>query len=230
MAKKKPRTPARPVQAPKRRDTRARKPPDRRLLAVAGAGALVVIAAIVLWAAFSGSGGSATNPPPQIAWASLPGLQTGPPPWGANVLQLAGRLQPLGLNQLSTEGTVEHIHQHVDLWVNGTKVALAPNTGINDNSFITELHVHAGEPNVIHVESPKKANFYLGQFFGVWGVRLTQQCVGSFCGTLHWWVNGRPQSGNPADLKLADHQVIAIALGKPPAQVPASYDFARFGL
>ena len=230
MAKKKPLTPTppRPAQAPKRRDTRAAKPLDRRLLAVIGA-ALVVGAAVVLWAAFAGGGGSPTNPPPQFAWAGLPGLQTGPPPWGPNVDQLAGRLPPLGLNQLSAEGTVLHIHQHVDLWVNGTKVPLAPNTGIAA-TFITELHVHPGEANIIHVESPKKANFYLGQFFGVWGVRVTQHCVGSFCGTLRWWVNGHAESGNPADLKLADHQEIAIALGKTPARVPASYDFGRFGL
>jgi hypothetical protein len=217
------------VQAPKRRGAQARKPLDRRLLAVGG-GVIVVIAAVAVWAALEGGGSSANNSPPQIAWSSLPGLQTGPPPWGPNLALLDARLAPLRLNPLTAEGTVLHIHQHLDVWVNGTKVALAPNTGIDDNTFITELHVHPGEPNIIHVESPKKANFYLGQFFGVWGVRLTAKCVGSYCGRLHWWVNGQVKSGNPADLKLADHQAIVIALGKPPTNVPASFNFARFGL
>jgi hypothetical protein len=114
--------------------------------------------------------------------------------------------------------------------VNGKKVPLAPGTGIYDNTFITEIHVHPGEPNVIHVESPERKNFYLGQFFGVWGVRLTSRCLGSFCGTLHWWLDGKAKTGNSADLKLADHQEIAIALGKPPAHVPTGFDFAQFGL
>jgi hypothetical protein len=216
------------VQAPKGRETPRRKPLDRRILLI-GAAVIVVVAAGALWIAFSG-GSTANNPPPQIAWSTVPGLQTGPPPWGPNVQTLPGRLPLIGLSQLTAEGTALHTHQHLDLWVNGKKVALAPGTGINDNTWITEIHVHPGEPNVIHVESPERTNFYLGQFFGVWGVRLTTRCVGSFCGTLHWWVNGKAETGNPADLRLADHQEIAIALGKPPAEVPASFDFAQFGL
>jgi hypothetical protein len=39
------------------------------------------------------------NAAPEIAWSTLPGLQTGSPPWGPNVQTLAGRLPLIGLNQ-----------------------------------------------------------------------------------------------------------------------------------
>jgi len=37
---------------------------------------------------------------------------------------LTDRLTPLGLSALGAEGTVLHIHQHLDLYVNGNKVTL----------------------------------------------------------------------------------------------------------
>jgi hypothetical protein len=223
---KKPRTPPppRPVQAPQRRGApAARRSLDRRLL-WGGLAVLVAIGVGVGLAVGLSGGGSSTAK--GIDWGSLPGLQTGPPPWGNDVQNLADRLQPLGLSQLSAEGTVLHIHQYLDLWVNGKRVTLPPNVGIDDNTFITELHVHVGEPNIIHVESPVKKTFHLGQLFGEWGVRLTSRCVGRFCGPLNWWVNGAKQTGNPADLALQEHQVIVIALGKRPPTVPKTYNWA----
>jgi hypothetical protein len=222
---KKPSTPPppRPVQAPKRRDDpKTRKPLDKRL--VWGGGAAVVVVAVVVVLAVVLGGGSGSSKPKQIDWAAVPNLQSGPPPWGPQSDQLPDRLAVVGLSQLPQEGTVIHIHQHLDLWVNGTKVTLPANIGIDQaGGFITELHVHQTEENYIHVESPVKKTFYLGQLFGEWGVRLTSRCVGSFCGKLSWWVDGKKQTGDPALLALKEHQEIAIALGKPPANVPSTY-------
>lgn len=222
---KKPSTPPppRPVQAPKRReDRRARQPIDRRILW--GGVATAVVVAVVIGVVIAVSGGSSSKTAKPLDWSKVPNLQSGPPPWGPQSELLPERLQILGLNQLPQEGTVLHIHQHLDLWVNGAKVTLPPNVGIDiPDQFITELHVHETEANFIHVESPVKKTFYLQQLFGEWGVRLTASCVGSFCGKLHWWVNGKPQTGNPGLLALQEHQEIAIALGKPPAHVPSTY-------
>jgi hypothetical protein len=231
---KKARTPAppRPVQVPKRREDPRRRPSvaaiDRSVLLWIAGGAVAVLIVVGLWLGLGRGGGPAAPTP--VEFATLPGLQAGPPPWKDGTATLPDRLAPLGLQQLGQEGTVVHIHQHLDLWVNGKKVNLPANIGIYANTWLTELHVHPGELNVIHVESPTKRNYSLGQFFGVWGVRLTGRCVGSFCGKLQWWVNGTKQTGNPADLVLKEHQEIAIALGKPPAVVPKSYDFAKLGL
>jgi len=59
-------------------------------------------------------------------------------------------------------------------------------------------------------------------------VRLTGSCLGSFkgsCDNLKWWVDGKPQVGNPADLVLKPHQEIAISVGTPPKTIPKSYNF-----
>jgi hypothetical protein len=167
-------------------------------------------------------GGGATSD--AIPWAKLAPLQSGAPPWANDAAQLPPRLSYLGLNQLSAEGTVLHIHQHLDLYVAGKKVTLPAGIGIFGNSFITEVHVH-DTSGVIHVESPKQRDFTLGQLFGEWGVKLTANCVGRYCGHMRWWLDGKPMTGDPARLVLAPHQEIAIAAGPPPLVVPKSYAF-----
>jgi hypothetical protein len=195
---------------------------NRRLLLVGGLVAAVVVA-IVLAVALT-RGGSSSSAPRTIPWSQLGALQTGPPPWNNSVASLTDRLAPIGLSQLGAEGTVLHIHQHLDLYVNGKKVILPALIGIYDNSYLTELHVHDNS-GVIHVESPKQQDFTLGQLFGEWGVKLTANCVGSYCGHVKWWVNGKQLTGDPASLKLRAHQEIVIAAGAPPLVVPKSYKF-----
>ena len=98
--------------------------------------------------------------------------------------------------------------------------------GINlGANYLTELHTHDTR-GVIHVESPKANDqFTLGQFVAEWGVFLDSRCIGAYCNGLKWYVNGKPQTGNPADLVLKSHQEIAIVVGKPPTKIPSSYRF-----
>jgi hypothetical protein len=103
-------------------------------------------------------------------------------------------------------------------------VTLPALVGINDNSYITEVHTH-DRSGVIHVESPNQRTFKLGQLFGEWGVKLTANCVANYCGHLKWWVNGQQITGDPAELNLRAHQEIVIAQGPPPLVVPKSYKF-----
>ena len=83
------------------------------------------------------------------------GLQTGPAPWNAGVDHLPDRLEPAGLNPLGAEGEVVHIHQHMDIYVNGKRVTVPTGIGIYDGQFLTELHTHDAT-GLLHVESPKK--------------------------------------------------------------------------
>ena len=162
---------------------------------------------------------------PRVDFAKLPGLQKGAPPWGNDSQTLGDRLPYLGLHALPQEQVAFHVHQHLDLWVNGRKVAVPSEIGLDRFSFqpfITELHTPDGT-GIVHVESGVRRPYTLGQFFGEWGVRLSARCVGRYCGQLHWWVNGKARSGDPARLVLADHQEIAIALGRRPGRVPKSY-------
>jgi hypothetical protein len=231
---KKARTPAPPrkVQAPQRRvdQRRKRTAEERRTLWTSAAFAVSGVAAIalvgVLFFVLGRDNGSNAAPPP-VDWSKLVGVQTGPAPWNAGVDHLPDRLGPLGLHQLGAEGEVVHIHQHLDIFVNGKREAVPAQIGIYDNQFLTELHTH-DTSGVMHVESPKKRKFSLGEFFGVWGVRLTNTCIGGYCRPKTPWklyINGAPYSGDPSKVILIKHQQFAFVIGKPPKKIPTSYAF-----
>lgn len=184
-----------------------------------GGGAAIVVVVVIL--AIALSGGSAK--PVHVDFAQMSGLQTDPPPWNNGVGELQDRLAAVHLNPLAQEALAFHIHQHLDVYVNGKHVTVPALIGIS-SSFITEMHTHTPD-GVLHVESAQNRPYTLGQFFGEWSVRLNASCLGRYCGNLHWWVNGKPQTGNPADLVVHAHQEIVIAAGKPPAHIPASYRF-----
>jgi hypothetical protein len=229
---KKTRTPAPPrkVQAPQRRTDakRPRTPEDRRFLFMsigfAASGVIAVVVAALFLFVFSGTNEAALEVPTE---GSLAGLQKGPAPWNTGLDTLPDRLAPLGLHALTNEGEVVHIHQHLDIYVNGRKVRVPSQIGIYDGQFLTELHTHDAT-GIMHVESPTKRTFDLAQFFGVWGVRLTPSCVGGYCKELTPWriyVNGKPYTGDPRTLALKPHQEIAVVIGTPPKTIPSKYKF-----
>ena len=178
------------------------------------------------------SGTATTAAPGTTTAASLPGAQNTPPPWNAGTAGLEERLQVLGLPALPAEGTVLHIHQHLDLLVDGRRVTVPAGIGIGQ-TFISELHTHDTR-GVLHVESERPQTFTLGQFFGVWGVPLSRTRIGGLEAgaggkVLRTWVNGRRFAGDPAAIELAAHQELVIAYGTPaqmPKRVPAKFAFA----
>jgi hypothetical protein len=188
------------------------------VVAVAGA----IVAGVLLTR--GGSDSTAANVPNQ---SELAGLQTGPAPWNPGLDTLPDRLDPVGVHALTTEGEVLHIHQHLDIFVNGKHEPVPQGVGIYDGQFLTELHTHDAT-GIMHVESPVAKHFDLGQFFGVWGVRLNGDCVGGYCRQVTPWtvyVNGQAYSGDPAALVLGEHQEIAFVIGTPPRKIPSSYKF-----
>lgn len=200
--------------------------------------ALAVALALAGCGGSDGATSSATSttgggPPLGPAFGSmdtLPGMLKTPPPWTANGSELQLRLRAIGLPALDAEGEVVHIHQHLDLFVDGEKVEVPANIGIGP-AFISPLHTH-DQTGVLHVESPTASSYGLGQFFAVWGVRLDRACVGGICAgagrQLRAWVDGTPLDADPTRIVLAEHQEIALAVGTPaqmPKPVPSSYDF-----
>ena len=201
-----------------------RQPPDRRLW-IGGALLLAAAVAGVAIAATRSGGTKAAKP---VDEAALPALQTGPAPWGTAIATLADRLKVLGLPALSQEGSVLHIHQHLDLFVDGKRTPVPGGIGINDNSFISPIHTHDAS-GVIHVESPSKEQFTLGQFFAIWGVRFTPHALGGYRSRanrpIRFYLDGKRYAADPTRLALASHQEIAVVIGKPPSRIPASYAF-----
>jgi hypothetical protein len=235
--------PPRKVQAPqrrdpKRRDSRGAAPPRTGIpstwVAGGGAVALVAIGLLVFFLVHGnggGGGGTRSAVVPTSAFNSLPGVRKTKAPWAPEYARLADRLQPLGLSQLSQEQLAYHVHQHLDVFVNGKPVAggVPQLIGINDSAYLTELHTHSPD-GIIHVESGKKVDYTLGQFFAEWGVFLSPTCVGAYCNGLAWYVNGERRTGNPQNLVLKDHEEIAIVVGKPPKTIPKTFDWAAHGV
>lgn len=190
---------------------------------------LALVAAVAVGAALyfalrgNGSGGNATTTNAAQSYNSLPGMRKTKPPWPPEYAHLTDNLIPLGLGTLeSHNGLAMHFHDHLSIYVGGKLVTVPALVGINDDAYLTEIHTHTPD-GIVHVESTQNGKtFTLGQFFGEWPVFLNARCIGSEC-PLKWYVNGQRQTGNPADLVLKPHQVIAIVVGKPPKKIPSTY-------
>lgn len=119
----------------------------------------------------------------------------------------------------------------------------APGLAANPRQY-AGLHSHAD--GIIHMEPTSAAdagdNATLGRYFesGGWSVSeagfsflgVTRN-NGDHCdgepGTVRWWVNDVEQSGNPADYKLFDEDVVVVAFlpaGAPAPGVPPSLEKA----
>lgn len=165
---------------------------------------------------------------PEIATTTLATGAT----WPVEIANLAARLAADSMKGNTMEGQVLHIHQHLDLFVHGKPVSVPALIGINQSEkWLSPIHVHDAS-GVIHIESPFKAAFTLGEFFDVWGVRLTSECIGGYCAaganTLHVYVNGELYQGNLRTLSLASHQEITIVFGtktEVPATISTSFAF-----
>lgn len=161
----------------------------------------------------------------------LSGIQTGLVPWSVEVANLRSRLDALGLPALAAEGSALHIHQHVDLNINDAAIVTPAGIGVGAmNSFISPIHTH-DTSGVIHVESNIVRDFTLGQFFDIWGVRFTADCIGGYCAdathTLTVYSNGTPVTDDPRALVLTAHQEIMVVYSEASSTpaVISSYTF-----
>jgi hypothetical protein len=126
-----------------------------------------------------------------------------------------------------------HIHTHVDIFVNGKHIYIPPQIGIIPGKCIYWMHTHDGS-GIIHIESPIKRDFTLGQFFDLWKGKLSNPKVFDkiFNGkdVPSVYINGSKVAStiNYRDIKLSPHQVIAIVYGRPQADnnnIPSRYAF-----
>jgi hypothetical protein len=139
--------------------------------------------------------------------------------------------QAAGLPMLGQEMLAVHYHAHLDVLVAGQAITVPAGIGIDQaRHTISPLHTHDAT-GIIHIESGSDIPFTLGQVFTQWGQPLTTTQVGPHMLTadeqLRVWRNGTPVTGDPANLRLADHDEIVVWVG--PANtsptVPSSYAF-----
>ncbi len=127
-----------------------------------------------------------------------------------------------------------HIHSHLTIMANKKLVPVPVNIGIEQNpSCLHSLHTH-DETSVIHVESPVKKDFTLGDFFFLWEKPLSSDRILDFATDsdhgLKMYINGR-ESTEFDQLVLQDYEDIFLdyyALSEGPDDVPGPFNWSAW--
>jgi hypothetical protein len=217
----------------------------RRRLWLGGLGAVVVVAAAAVGITLAVTGGQAAGGPPVTKLAPLhtlgslqPAPAAGPQgpegvpipaaaPLASTATAAAG--QPVnGISCQTSEQTLFHIHAHLTIFVNGSPRQVPAGIGIPgaqaqdtaNGPFVDTgtcfywLHTHAAD-GIIHIESPVRRVYTLGDFFDEWGLPLGPDQVGPARGHVTALYNGQGYQGNPRDIPLAAHAQIQLEVGTP---------------
>jgi hypothetical protein len=137
-----------------------------------------------------------------------------------------------GIQCNSMEQSAFHVHSHLDIIINGVYFLVPSQVGIPGNCFYW-LHTH-DESGKIHIEAPMLRDFTLGQFFDIWGKKLSNDQIFNYVANannpLHVYINGTkvPDGTNYRDINLntnrSAHNEIAIVYGTAPSAIPKSFD------
>lgn len=133
-----------------------------------------------------------------------------------------------GISCAPVEQLAYHIHAHLAVFQNGQPRQLPGGIGIPGSQVVQSsegpvaqggrciywLHTHAPD-GVIHIESPTKKTYTLGDFFDEWHQPLSSNQVASLHGTVAAFVNGKPWHKNVRDIPLLSHEDIQLDLGQP---------------
>ena len=172
----------------------------------------------------SGATGSSSASQPTIGFEGVP-LQTGPALAPAST---TGTSKVDGISCGASEQLVYHIHAHLAVFKNGQAYTLPAGVGIpgsqaqqtnqgpiaSGGTCIYWLHTHTTD-GVIHIESPSKAIYTLGNFFDEWHQPLSETQVAGLSGKVTAFVNGKPWKKTPRDIPLLPHADIQLEIGQP---------------
>lgn len=145
---------------------------------------------------------------------------------GAVLYKPAPALAVSGVECHGTEATTYHVHSHLDLFVDGQRQEIPAQIGILSSPYcLFWLHTHSAD-GVIHVESPTKKEFTLGQFLDIWsqthmGSKTLFDAVANK--TVTAYVNGT-QVQDYRNIPLESRKQMVLAYGNLPAKIP-TYDF-----
>jgi hypothetical protein len=216
----------------------------RRRLWLGGATAVVVViaAAVGITLSVGGGGAKADRKPDLAPISSLGALKVAPAAGGLGPEQVpvpsAATLaspaasvtgqQVDGIGCQTMEQTLFHIHAHLTVFVNGTARQVPAAIGIPGaqaqstaaGPFVEQgtcfywLHTHAAD-GIIHIESPVRRTYTLGNFFDEWGQPLSAGRVGPASGHVVAIYNGQVFKGDPRDIPLTAHAQIQLEVGTP---------------
>jgi hypothetical protein len=87
------------------------------------------------------------------------------------------------------------------------------------------LHTLADD-GVVHVRSPERRTFTLGDVADIWGAPLSRARVLGFTQRkLRAFVDGRRATGDVRDIAIKDGREIALVIGRAPTEVPRTFTF-----
>jgi hypothetical protein len=167
---------------------------------------------------------STTTSGPRVGFEGVP-LEQGPN------LASAPTTRPATVDNVQckpVEQLVYHIHAHLAVFDDGRLYSLPGGVGIPGSQVQQSqygpvavggqcyfwLHTHTDD-GVIHVESPLRAIFTLGDFFDVWRQPLTGQRVAGLHGKVSAFVNGKSWHKSPRSIPLLPHETIQLEIGEP---------------
>jgi hypothetical protein len=153
---------------------------------------------------------------------------------GVPVASTSGLADINGISCDALESTVVHIHVHLAIFVNGQEEQIPFGIGIgqpwsvsdsDEGPFVDNgtcfywIHTHT-EDGIVHIESPIRRRFSLGDFFAIWQMTLNENQVGAAQGTVITYVNGQRSATPPQNVTLLPHERIQLDVGDdvPPYQ------------
>jgi hypothetical protein len=142
-----------------------------------------------------------------------------------------------GIQCNNVEQLVFHNHVHLDIFINGQPFTIPSQIGILPGKCFYWLHTH-DESGTIHIESPIAKNYTIGQFFDIWKNTVgnnnpifsnNNNITNGQGNTTIAYVNGNKVNSwiDPKNIKLNEHDEIAIVYGKPPSNIPSRYSFSQ---
>jgi hypothetical protein len=143
-----------------------------------------------------------------------------------------------GITCDALESTLFHIHVHLAIFFDGQEQLVPFGVGVGQPWVVTDsargpfardgscfywLHTHTGD-GVVHIESPVRRRFTLGEFFAIWQEPLSATQVGPATGPVIVYVNGTRDDTDPAEITLTSHARIQLDVGQDVPPYP--FDFA----
>src|SRR3954454_5366351 len=124
-------------------------------------------------------------------------------------------VRPDGIGCQATEATALRGRVHLDAFADGARITVPAGNGGRPacRYWLPTL----ADDGVVHIASPERRRFTLGDVFDLWGAPLTpKRALGFALGPgrrLRVFVDGRRMAGDPRRIRLADRAQSALVLG-----------------
>ena len=128
-----------------------------------------------------------------------------------------------GIECNASEQNVFHVHSRLAVFVDGEERGIPSEIGIPSGAgCLYWLHSHTDD-GIIHIESPERRTFTLGDYFDIWRQPLSPARVGPAKGEVIAYVDGERFRGNPRTIELGAHTLVQLNIGKDVK--PEPFDF-----